>query len=131
VKSSSFTLALAVVLIGCVVAPVAGQGVTAGFVVYVRFFYPFQVMYNIQVEIQDQTGRVVGTGFSSDGSLLVIPVRTETPIISLSVFASGYASGPLTYYYPTSPSFWLVHGSSTIPVQSTGGEYWITVNLSQ
>jgi hypothetical protein len=109
---------------------VAGQGVTTGYTVSVSFFYPFHFLYNLQVTIRDQTGRVVGTGISYDGSMVIIPVRTETTTISLSASASGDASGPLTCYYPTSPSFWPVFGMSTIPVQSNGGSYWITVNLS-
>ena len=129
-RASLFTIAWAVLLIGCCVGSVAGQGVTAGYTVYVTFFYPLHFLYNLQVTIRDQTGRVVGTGISYDGSMVIIPVRTETATISLTVTVSGYASGPLTYYYPASTSFWSIHGSSTAPVQIDGGDYWITVNLS-
>jgi hypothetical protein len=125
-----FTLALSVLLIGCCMGSVAGQGVTAGYTLYVRFFYPFHFLYDLQVTIRDQTGRVVGSGISYDGSMLIIPFRTETTTISLTASVSGYASGPLTYYYPASPSVWSIHGSSTVPVQSDGGDYWITVNMS-
>jgi hypothetical protein len=129
-KPSVFTIALAVLLIGCCAGSVAGQGVTAGYTVYVTFFYPFHVLYNLQVTIRDETGRVVGTGISYDGSMAIVPVRTEATTISLTVTVSGYASGPLTYYYPASINFWSIHGSSTAPVQSDGGDYWITVNMS-
>jgi len=128
-KPSVFTIALAVLLIGCCVGSVAGQGVTAGYTVYVTFFYPLHVLYNLQITIRDQLGRVVGSGISYDGSMVIIPVRTETITIALTVTVSGYASGPLTYYYPASISYWPIHGSSTAPVQSDGGDYWITVNL--
>jgi hypothetical protein len=130
-RASIFTIALTVLLIGCCMGSVAGQGVTAGYTVYVSFFYPFHVLYNLQVTIRDQTGRVVATGISYDGSMVTIPVRTETTTIWLTASALGYASGPLTYIYPASPSFWPIYGSSTVPVQSDGGFYWITVNLSQ
>lgn len=124
-----FTIALSVLLIGCCIGSVAGQGVTTGYTVSVSFFYPFHFLYNLQVTIRDQTGRIVGTGISYDGSMVIIPVRTETTTISLSATASGDASGPLTYCV-TNPSFWPVFGMSTIPVQNDGGSYWITVNLS-
>jgi hypothetical protein len=130
-KAPMFTIALSILLIGCCFGSVAGQGVTAGYTVYVTFFYPLHFLYNLQVTIRDQTGRVVATGISYDGSMVIIPVRTETTTISLTASVSGYASGPLTYYYPASPSFWPIHGSSTLPVQSDGGDCWITVNLSQ
>jgi hypothetical protein len=123
-------IALSVLLIGCCVGPVAGQGVTAGYTVYVTFFYPFHFLYNLQVTIRDQAGRAVGTGISYDGSMAIIPVRTEATTISLTVSVSGYASGPLTNCV-TNPSFWSVSGMSTIPVQSNGGNYWLTVNLSK
>ena len=130
-RTSIFTIVLSILLIGCCFGSVAGQGVTAGYTVYVTFFYPLHFLYNLQVTIRDQTGRIVGTGISYDGSMVIIPVRTETTTISLTASVSGYASGPLTYYYPASPGFWPIQGSSTLPVQSDGGDSWITVNLSQ
>ena len=128
-KSLVLTVVLTLVVLGCCVVPSMGQGVTAGYTLYVSFFYPLHFLYNLQVTIRDQTGRVVGTGMSSDGSMLVIPVRTETAIIWLSAYALGYASGPLTNYV-VNPPFWVVGGKSVIPVVSTGGDYWITINLS-
>jgi len=125
-----FTLALSVLLIGCCMGSVAGQGVTAGYTLYVTFFYPLHFMYNLHVTIRDQTGRVIGSGISYDGSMVIIPARTETPTNFLTATVSGYGSGPLTYYYPASVSIWPIHGSSTVPVQSDGGDYWITVNMS-
>ena len=129
-RVSAFTIALSVLLVGCCVGSVAGQGVTAGYTVYVSFFYPFHFLYNLQVTIRDQTGRILGTGVSYDGSMVVIPVRTENTTIALTASASGYTSGPLTYYYPASTNFWPIYGSSTVPVQSDGGDYWMTVNMS-
>ena len=128
-KSFFAVLALAFVLVGCCVVPSMGQGVTEGYTLYVSFFYPLHFLYNLQVRIQDQTGRVVGVGFSPDGSMVTIPVRTETPIIWLSAYALGYASGPLTNYV-ANPHFWVVAGTSVIPVEIIGGDYWITINLS-
>jgi len=105
-------------------------GVTAGFTVYVQFFYPFCFLYNLHVTIHDQTGRVVGTGLSPDGSMIIIPIRTETPITSLTASASGSASGPLADYF-ANPPVWFVSGSSTIPVEVTGGNYWLTIVLNR
>jgi len=107
-----------------------GQGVTAGFTLYVRFFYPIHWLYNLQVTIYDQTGKVVGTGFSPDGSLVVIPVRTESPTNWLRASALGYASDPLTVIQ-ASPLFWVVGGTSTIPVENIGGDYWVVIQLFQ
>ncbi|MGA3108545.1 MAG: hypothetical protein ABSD99_03670 [Candidatus Bathyarchaeia archaeon] len=129
-RTSIFTVALSVLLIGFCLGGVAGQGVTVGYTVYVSFFYPFHFLYNLHVTISDQSGRVVGEGTSYDGSMLIIPVRTESLTISLTASTSGYASGPLTYYYMTSPAYWPISGTSTVPVQGNGGNYWITVNLS-
>ncbi len=123
-------IALSVLLIGICMGGVAGLGVTAGYTVYVSFFYPLHFLYNLQVTIRDQTGRVVGSGISYDGSMVVIPARTEASTVWLTVSVSGYASGPLTYYM-TNPPFWAIHGASISPVQSNGGDYWVTVDLSQ
>jgi hypothetical protein len=129
-KSLVLGVVLTLVVLGSCVVPSMGQGVTAGYTLYVSFFYPLHFLYNLQVTIRDQTGRVVGTGMSSDGSMLIIPVRTESPIIWLSAYALGYASGPLTNYV-VNPQFWVVAGRSVTPVAITGGDYWITINLSQ
>jgi len=140
-KSLVLTLVLAFVVLGCSVAPSMAQGVTTGYTVYVTFFYPIHFLWNLHVTIQDQTGRVVGTGFSSDGSMLIIPVRTERPTNWLSAYALGYASEPLTNWV-ANPHFWVVEGRSVIPVMSTcalytaasgacSTDYWITITLSQ
>lgn len=124
------TALLAFVLVGCCIGPSMGMGVTEGYTLYVNFFYPLHFLYNLQVTIRDQTGRVVGTGMSSDGSMLVIPVRTESPIFLLSASALGLASGPLTCWV-ANPNFWVVSGLSQIPVAITGGNYWVTIQLNQ
>jgi hypothetical protein len=125
------TILLSLVILGCAVVPAMGQGVTAGYTLFVRFFFPLPFLYNIRVTVGDQAGRIVGNGFSSDGRLIIIPVRTETATISLTVTASGIASaGPLTDYL-ANPAFWPVSGRSTIPVQVTGGDYWVTIVLGQ
>ena len=130
-RSSIYMVALSVLLIGLCLGGVAGQGVTVGYTVYVSFFYPFHFLYNpfmLQSAINQVASLVEGTSY--DGSMLIIPVRTESLTISLTASTSGYASGPLTYYYMTSPAYWPISGTSTVPVQSNGGDYWITVNLS-
>lgn len=129
-KSLVLAVVLTFVVLGSCVVPSMGQGVTAGYTLYVSFFYPLHFLYNLQVTIRDQTGRVIGTGMSSDGSMIIIPVRTERPTNWLSAYALGYASGPLTNYVANSP-FWVVAGRSAVPVAITGGDYWITINLSQ
>jgi hypothetical protein len=124
------------------------QGVTVGFIVHIRFIYgcsatcPFAALYpfypwlsggyglsNMQVTLNDQTGRIVATGMSADGSEILVPVRTETPIYSLTARAYGYASAGQY-------SFWTVNGISTIIVQTVGlyepdyvNHYWITIRM--
>ena len=129
-KSFVFTVALALLVLGGCVAPIMAQGVTVGYTVSVGFFYPLCFLYNLRVTIYDQNGKVLATGTSPDGSMIIIPVRTENTPILLTATASGYASGPLTNYFANQP-YWPVSGRSTIPVQATGGDYWITVLLSQ
>jgi hypothetical protein len=128
VKVNLLMFPLMALIIASCVTPIAAQGVTAGFTVYVNFLYPLHVLYNLQVTVRDQTGRVVATAISPDGSMVIIPIRTETSIYSLTASASGYASGPLTYWV-ASPRFWRIGGTSTIPVQTIGGDYWITIRL--
>jgi len=129
VKPNLFMIPLVVLIIGMCIAPIAAQGVTAGFTLQVTFFYPFRVIYNLQITVRDQTGRIVATATSPDGSLVIIPIRTESPIYSLTASAGGYASGPLTYW-EANPRFWRISGTSTIPVETVGGYYWMTITLS-
>ena len=128
-RGLAIAVLLSAVALGTCVAPAMGQGVTTGYTLYVNFFYPLCFLYNIQVTVYDQAGRVVGTGFSPDGSMILIPVRTENPSIALTTIASGYAAGPYANYV-TSPTYWHVSGHSIVPVETIGGDYWITVNLS-
>jgi len=129
VKANAIVLPLVVLIVASCIAPIAAQGVTTGFTVYLSFFYPYRFLYNLHVVVRDQTGRIVATANSPDGSMVIIPIRTETPIYWLTASAAGYASGPLAYYF-ASPSFWRVGGTSTIPVETIGGDYWMTVTLS-
>ena len=129
-KLSVIAVMLTLIFLGCGVAPAIGQGVTAGYTVYVSFFYPLHFLYNLQVTIRDDTNRVVGTGMSVDGSMVTIPVRVETSTFWLSAYALGYAGGPLSNYYPVNSPFWVVAGRSVVPVAITGGDYWITINLN-
>ena len=132
-KTKIASLPLAILMIALCAAPIAAQGVTAGFTIYLTFFYPYHFLYNLQVTIRDQTGRIVASALSPDGSLVIIPIRTETPIYWLRASASGYASVPYGYYYfysVTNPGFWRVSGASVIPVEVVGGDYWMTISLS-
>jgi len=128
-KPSLLTLALSAILIGCSLAPVVAQGVTTGYTVYIAFFDPFHFLYNIRVTMYDQTGRIVGNGLSPDGQMIIVPIRTESPIMTLTAAASGYATGPFAGYQ-ANPAIFAIAGSSTIPVQVNGGDYWLTIDLS-
>lgn len=149
-KWSPIAFALSTLIIGCVMAPVMAQGVTMGYIVHVHFVYPYTWLYNIQVNFNDQTGRVIGTAMSPDGSELIVPLRLETPTITLTARATGYASIGSYYFwpirtvgptYPGSDYFWPISGVSTIivhndlhqspqnPVIST--DYWITIVMTK
>ena len=128
-KSIAIGALLCFTILGICVAPTMGQGVTAGYTLYVSFFYPWHFLYNIQVTVEDQSGAVVARGLSPDGSMVIIPIRTENTTIALTTFASGYASGPLAYYL-ANPGYYAVSGHSTVPVEEIGGDYWITVVLT-
>jgi len=128
--SRLFLIPLALAIVSSCVAPMGAQGVTAGFVLQVNFFYPFHFLYNLQVTVRDQAGRIVATASSPDGSMVIIPIRTETPIYWLTASANGYAGGPLTNY-EANPPFRQISGMSTIPVETIGGNYWMTINFYQ
>ena len=132
-------LALAALIMGSFSIPIKAQGVTAGFVVHVGFVYPYLAMYNMQVTVNDQSGRVLGSGISPDGSELIVGVRTENPTYALTVRVEGYASFgyyPYPYwaiFYPITSAnpFWKIGGINTFAVQLTGGDYWTTVIMSK
>jgi hypothetical protein len=138
-KSSLIASVLMALIIGCCTAPVMAQGVTTGFAIHVGFVYTNFALYNMQVTLNDQTGRIIGTGMSPDGSEIIIGVRTETPIYLVTVRASGFASFgsypyPYSYwFYPIGVSnpYWPLSGISTTIVQTTGGDYWVTVLMAK
>ena len=138
-KASLITSVFVALIIGCCTAPVMAQGVTTGFAIHVGFVYPYFALYNMQVTLNDQTGRIVATGTSPDGSEIIIGIRSETPIYSVTVRVSGYASFgsypyPYSYvFYPiaTSNLFWKLSGISTTIVATIGGDYWVTVLMSK
>jgi hypothetical protein len=144
-RGSLIAFATSTLMIVCCLAPVMAQGVTVGYTLHVDFVYPYCWLYNLQVTFNDQTGRVVGTGLSLDGSELIVPIRMETPTITFTVRAVGYASVGSYYFwplrtvtpgYPGSDYFWRVSGVSTILVassysQNVGGDYWITIVMTK
>jgi hypothetical protein len=110
-------------IVGSFVVPVMAQGTTIGYTAQVRFFYPcFCTLQNMRVTLSDQTGRVLATALSPDGSMVMMPVRLERPAYSLTASVSGYA---IIGQY----SMWRVGGVNTLSVQTTGGEYPIIVFL--
>jgi hypothetical protein len=142
-KGSLIAFALSTLVIGFWMAPVMAQGVTVGYTLHVDFVYPYCWLYNLQVTFNDQSGRVVSTAMSLDGSELIVPIRMETPTITFTARAVGYASVGSYYFwplravtpgYPGSDYFWRISGVSTILVpssysQNVGGDYWITIEM--
>jgi hypothetical protein len=123
-RGSLVAVLLSTLVIGSVIVPVMAQwGVTAGYAVQVSFFYPCVcTLTNVKVVVSDQSGKVVATAISPDGSMLVITFRTNTPETWLVASATGY--GSFSYNLP-----WLIHGSSVITVQYNGGYYYATIYL--
>ena len=123
-KGSLIAVLISALMIGSVVVPVMAQwGVTAGYTLQVNFFYPCVcTLTNVKVVVSDQSGKVVATAISPDGSMLIITFRTNTPEDWLAASATGY--GSFSYNLP-----WLIRGSSIITVQYNGGYYYATIYL--
>ena len=133
-------MVLSTLIIGSFIAPVMAQGVTTGFILHVTFLYPYCNLSNMQLTLNDQTGRIIGTGMSPDGSEVIIPIRTETAIYSVTVRAFGYASIDPYHYWTGVYHSWPISGISTITLQTIGGvvttpnyrsssDYWVTIQL--
>jgi len=128
-KGSLAAILLSTLIIapGLFVVPVIAQGgVTAGFTVQVNFYYLCVCsLQNVRVVVSDQTGRVVATSESPDGSMLIITFRVNTPEYWLLLNAMGYAS--FSYNRP-----WPVRGSVIIGVQNFAAPmyyYYATILL--
>ena len=120
VRARLTAVVMSTLIVGFCVAPVMAQGFTASYVVYVDFFHPYCNLSNVQVTLDDQTGRVVATGYSPDGSEIAITYRTTAPTNSLTVRASGQESiGSYT---------WSASGISIVNIGS-GSDYWIWVKM--
>jgi len=107
--------------------PVFAQGgITAGFAVQVNFYFLCVCsLQNVKVVVSDQSGRVVATSVSPDGSMLLITFRVNSPEYWLLLNAVGYAA--FSYNQP-----WLVRGSAMIGVQNYASPmeyYYATILL--
>jgi len=126
-RASLTAVILSIIVLGSFVAPVFAQGgVTAGFTVQVSFYYLCVCsLQNVRVVVSDQTGRVVASSESPDGSMLIITFRVNTPEYWLLLNAMGYAS--FSYNKP-----WPVRGSAIIGVQNFASPidyYYATILL--
>jgi hypothetical protein len=120
-KEKFVLLALAMLIIGSSITPLMAQAAPMAYNVHVDFFSPSCSLSNLQVTLNDQTGRVVASTVIPDAYEVTLTYRTGTPTNSLTATAFGQAS---VGSYKT----WSVSGSSTIAV-GTGGDYWITIQL--
>ena len=111
-------------MIGSMLVPVMAQGVTSGYTIQVEF-YSRCICYlsNMQITISDQSGRVIASGVSPDGRMVIIPFRMVTPTQWVTVHTSGYAS--IAFY-----RIWQISGLSMIPVNTAVDYYYVTVKVS-
>jgi hypothetical protein len=120
VRAALTTLVTLTLIVGLSAAPVMAQGAIVTYVVYVDFFHPICNLSNVQVTLDDPTGRVVATGYSPDGSIIAIIYRTTSPPDSLTVRASGQDSiGSYT---------WTASGISIVKI-GPETDYWIWVKM--
>ena len=126
-KSRLIGALLSIITIASLMVPVVAQGgVSATITVQLNFYYLCVCsLTNVRVVLSDQTGRVVATTVSADGSQVLLVFRTQTPLYWLAVYASGY--GSFAYQKPYS-----VYGSIFITVQNYGQQmnyYYGTILL--
>ena len=120
VRAALTTLVASTLIVGLSVAPVMAQGAIVSYVVYVDFFHPLCNLSDVQVTLDDPTGRVVATGYSPDGSIIAIIYRTTTPPNSLTVRASGQDS--------IGSYAWSASGISMVKI-GPESDYWVWVKM--
>ena len=118
---------LSIIALGSLVVPVIAQGgVSATITVQINLYYLCVCsLTNVRIVLSDQTGRVVATAFSPDGSQVLLVFRTQTPLYWLAAYASGYAG--FSYDKP-----WPVYGNIFLTVQNYGQQmnyYYGTIIL--
>jgi len=113
----------AIVVASLIVPVMALGGVTGSFTIQISFYYPsISRLTNVQVVLSDQNGRVVATAVSTDGSMVLLVFRSETPESWLAASATGYAS----FWYFDKP--WPLYGVAIITVQNYGGNGYYSQN---
>jgi len=126
-KGSLIGALLSIIILTSFMVPVIAQGgVSATITVQINFYYLCVCsLTNVRVVLSDQTGRVVATVISPDGSQVLLVFRTQTPLYWLAAYASGY--GSFAFEKP-----WPVYGSIFITVQNFGEQmnyYYGTILL--
>jgi len=108
---------LAIITVATLMLPVMAQGaLTGSFTVQINFYYPnISALTNVRVVLSDQTGRVVATAVSTDGSMVLLVFASHTPEYWLAASATGFAS----FSYFDKP--WPLYGVAIITVQNFGG----------
>ena len=115
---------LAIITVATLMLPVMAQSaVTGSFTVQINFYYPnITTLTNVRVVLSDQTGRVVATAVSTDGSMVLLVFASHTPEYWLAASATGFAS----FSYFDKP--WPLYGVAIITVQNFGGNAGYTQN---
>ena len=114
-------LALAVLVIGTSFTPLLAQETPVVYTIHVNIICLACPLTNVQVTLNDETGRVVAERIIPTPFEITLTYSTTIPVNSLTVYASGLASFG-------SYSARLVSGSSIVTV-GYGGDYWTAVLL--
>lgn len=120
-KRNFLLLVLAALVIGSSITPSIAQESAVTYNVHIDFFYAFCCPSNLQITLDDQTGRIVAVTQIPDPYEVTLTYRTTTPTSFLTVTVVAQAN--IGSYYAGS-----VSGSRTIAVGS-GGDYWTIVQL--
>ena len=114
-------LAVALLAISSCFTPLMAQQDTVIYNIHIDIICLACPLSNIQVTLNDSSGRVVAERTIPDIFEITLTYTTTIPVSLLTVHASGVAS-------IGSYSSRLVSGSSVVPV-GYGGDYWTAVQL--
>ena len=121
-RETLIILSLAIVIIGSSITPSIAQKSPLVYNVHINFYYASCSLSNLQVMLNDQTGRMVASTIIPTAFVVTLTYVAISPTSSLTATALGLAS-------IASYRSWPVSGSSTIPV-GAGGDYWVTIRMS-
>ena len=121
-RETLIILSLAIVIIGSSITASFAQKSPLVYNVHINFYYVSCSLSNLQVMLNDQSGRMVASTIIPTAFVVTLTYVAVSPTSSLTATALALAS-------IASYKSWTVSGSSTIPV-GAGGDYWVTIRMS-